>query len=305
MHFLGRQTNLAIADALNVSRWRVARLIQLALDEGLVTISVSTPAVVDDDLSGELVAAFGLVDALVIPTFGDGNDVMQPDTAIGRLAAAYLSSVVESGATVGVAWGRTMNAVADGLSLVERLPRCDVVQMMGGVPGVQPSLQSIDLVRRVVEQTRGGVAYAIHAPLCVADRSTAKTLRADRSVALTLEKLGHLDVAVVGIGSWQPPNSRLIEVLPDSDRAELDRLDVMADVATVLFDRRGKVIESDFGQRTIAVTWADLKAARQVIAVAHGADKVKAIYAVLRADFVNVLVTDSATAQGLLELASA
>jgi DNA-binding transcriptional regulator LsrR (DeoR family) len=299
MHFLDRKTNLAIATELNISRFRVARLIELALAEGLVSITVATPASIDNDLSGRLAKGYHLVDALVAADVHAKATKGSP-AAVGLLAAEYLTEVMEEGATIGVTWGRTMDIVADSLVHVPRLQACEVVQMVGSMLSLELSLQASDVIRRFAEHSREGIPYLLHAPLIVSDAATAENLRNEVSVARTLAKLKELDLALVGIGSWDPPASRLVDVLPKEDFSQLKSLKIVADVGTILFDANGKTVDVEFNDRTISATPEDLRSTKLVIGVAFGREKVNAIRAVLHAGFIHTLVTDAPTARALL-----
>ena len=299
MHYLDRKTNLAIANELNISRFRVARLIDLAFAEGLVSISIATPASIDKDLSDRLAKGYQLVDALVAAD-DHAEAANGPPGAVGQLAAQYLTEVMEEGATVGVTWGRTIDTVADSLVYVPRLQACEVVQMVGGMLSLELSLQASDVIRRFAEHSCNGIPYLLHAPLIVSDVATAEKLRSEVSVARTLAKLKKLDLALVSVGSWDPPASHLVDVLPEDDRSQLKSLGIIADVGTILFDADGNTVEADFNDRTISATSADLRSTKLVIAVAFGQEKVKAIQAVFRAGFIHTLVTDAPTARALL-----
>src|SRR5712692_3681111 len=87
-YFLARQTKSEIADDLGISRFKVARLIDAAIDEGIIQFVISEPDDLNIKLGEELRRAFGLKAALVL----EGPDL--PTRALtaplGNLAALYL-----------------------------------------------------------------------------------------------------------------------------------------------------------------------------------------------------------------------
>lgn len=299
MHFLERRTNLQIAAELGISRFRVARLIDHALSSGIVEITVNAPMATDDRLGGALRRRFGLREALVLPEQPATHDAALLRDAVGSLAAGYLRELCTEGMRIGVSWGKSLDSVAAGLEALPRFPRCDVVQMVGNLPTLEDSLHAGDVLRRFAGVLRGA-SYALHAPLIVRDAETRAGIRAEESVARTLSMIGHVDVAVVGVGSWDPPSSRLVEVLPRSELRRLEPLHPVADVCALLFDESGREVRGDYADRVIAATAEDLRAIPVTIGVASGSGKARAIRAALAAGVLDVLVTDGATAARLL-----
>jgi DNA-binding transcriptional regulator LsrR (DeoR family) len=73
-------------------------------------------------------------------------------------------------------------------------------------------------------------------------------------------------------------------------------------MCTLVIDNDGQLIKSPALDRAIGITYEQLKQVPEVIAVAGGTEKVRAISAMLRSRLVNTLVTDSGTARSLLDL---
>jgi DNA-binding transcriptional regulator LsrR (DeoR family) len=65
-HFLGRQTKSQIAEDLSLSRFKVARLIEAAIEEGIVNFVIAEPNDLDVDLSDKIRKRYGLRSALVL-----------------------------------------------------------------------------------------------------------------------------------------------------------------------------------------------------------------------------------------------
>src|SRR5882762_548086 len=65
-HFIGRQTKSQIAEDLSLSRFKVARLIEAAIEEGIVNFVISEPTDLDIELSDKVRKRYGLKSALVL-----------------------------------------------------------------------------------------------------------------------------------------------------------------------------------------------------------------------------------------------
>ena len=294
-YFLEGRAKTEIATEFGLSRFQVARILQGALDSGLVRIEIRAPSGIDVTASEALCEKYGLHHALVV----DVGDAAADDARqkIGRVAADLLADVVEEDDVVGLSWGRTLSGMVASLS---ELPRCSVVQLGGAVGGVDLDENSVEAVRRVAAAS-GGKPYPIYAPLIVPDAITAEKLRRLPDVIEATRQYDRVTKAVVAVGSWDPPNSRLRESMSRDEREEVRRYGVVAEVSGVFLDANGDVTARELASRCVAITEAQLRAVPEIIAVAGGTEKSDAIRAVLLGGFATSLVTDHIVANYLLE----
>ena len=143
-YFLERHTKSRIAEDLAISRFKVARLIDEAIEEGLVRFEIDEAGELDARLSDRLREKYSLRSALVLA----GPDL--PCSALieplGRVAASLLEEMLTDGCVLGVAWGRTLAATANAIT---RLPKVKVVQVAGGLAALEFPQNSADLVYRM------------------------------------------------------------------------------------------------------------------------------------------------------------
>ena len=74
----------------------------------------------------------------------------------------------------------------------------------------------------------------------------------------------------------------------------------MGDICLRFYDADGARVDSDVDRRVIGVTLDQLKRADRSVGIAGGERKYEAIRGALRGRWVNVLITDSTTAERLL-----
>lgn len=299
LHYKERKTNLTIAKEMGISRFRVARLLDQAIAEGIVQISIAAPFGDDPELSEALRNRYGLEHALVLPASEDEDGDRFTKRGVSALAANFLQQVLRKGNRIGVSWGSTMDSVAYAMETIPTFPQVDIVQMIGGITTLKGSLHASELLRRLAAVT-GGQTYALHAPLILPDAETAQGLRAEKSVARTLGMISKVDVAVVGVGSWNPRSSGLVEVLSERDVAGGLAENVVADICGVLFNAHGSAVAGSISDRMISATIEDLRAIPLRLAVATGQEKAPALQVVLKAGVINALATDAQTARALL-----
>lgn len=304
--YLENKSKIQIADEFGVSRFKVARVLETALERDLVRIEIRVPAELDADRSDALRARYGLRHAVVVESPTEvadgaggsvGDDAAADPENLGEVAADLLGELVTEGDVLGLAWGRSTIHMAAAL---RQLPPCTVVQLTGVYDAGTADRGSVEAVRRAAE-VAGGEAHPIYAPMLLPDPATAAALRSQTGIARAFEYFDKVTVAAVSIGSWEPGVSTVHDMLSAEERAHYSSLGVAAEMSAHLFDAEGRRIGRDLGERCITVEAERLRRVQEVVAIAGGQRKAEAIGAVLRSGLVTSLVTDTAAADQLLE----
>lgn len=291
--YLQNQTKSEIAAELGISRFKVARLIDTAVAEGIVRIEIVDQGDINVELAEALRHKYKLKAALVL----DGPDLpshslVQP---LGLLAAEFLEETLIDGQLLGMSWGRTLAATSMALGT---LPKVDVVQAAGSPAGLDLSQNPTELVHRFA-RAAGGLAYPLFGPMWVEDPGLVAKLRNEPSVAGAMSRYGQIDVLVVGVGSWRPQESCLSSGFPDDWRRDALKRNVIADVCATLIDKDGKAVSSPLDEVGLCLSTEQLKRVPERIGVGGGLEKTDAIGAVLKGGWVTSLVTDAGVARRL------
>lgn len=299
-YYLAGRTKIEIGDEFQMSRFRVARLLETARAQGLVKIEIGYPGSVNIDLSAKLQETFRLQHAVVIDA-DDGHEASLRQQ-LGRTAAELLSEITTPEDVLGLAWARTVGAMATQLT---SLPAIPVVQLTGAMHRSSEKsspiddYNSIDVVREVARVT-GGPAYLFYAPFLVHDAATAEALRRQPDVARALDQIPLVSKAVAGIGSWEAGQSTLYDSASQADRISLSEQGVCADVGGVFIAADGTPLQTSLNDRMVGISASQLRAVAQVIAIPYGIPKRQAVLASVRSGLVNTLVTHAPLASALL-----
>ena len=278
-----------VARRLEISRFKVARLLDLALESGMVTITINTDSLVDPELSEELARRLGIPQVLVVWT--DSGESRYEN--LGRVAAQWLLESTTVNDVLGFDSGRTVQRIAPHLV---GLPACDLVQL-GGLAG-PPGATGLDVVRQVSAPS-GGAAHPIYAPLLAEDAQAASVIKSQPAVATTIAMLREVTKAVVSIGSWNPPVSQVYDRLDPEEREKLRRMGAVGETCALLLDSEGRPVKG-LTERQIGVELDDLLAIPEVIAVGGGPEKANAILALAKSGILHTLVTDEGAARAIL-----
>lgn len=112
-YYLDGATKSEIATELDLSRFKVARLLEQARASGLVRIEFEHGGDFDLDLSQRLQAAHGLRHCIVVDV-PDGDDELLRG-ALGRAAARLLTEIVSADDVLGLAWARSLLSMRSSL----------------------------------------------------------------------------------------------------------------------------------------------------------------------------------------------
>jgi DNA-binding transcriptional regulator LsrR (DeoR family) len=135
----------------------------------------------------------------------------------------------------------------------------------------------------------------------VGTEAALKVLMEDRYVKEALGLFNQVTLALVGIGAVEP--SRLLtlsgNIFTDEEQEDLKRQGAVGDILLRFFDVNGAPVESSFNHRVISMHLEQLKQVDRSIGIAGGVRKYPAILGALNGHWINVLITDHATAEKL------
>lgn len=284
-------TQAEVAQRLGVSRPTVSRLLTEARRQGIVRIEVVEPLDVEGSRLAERTATALGLSGVYLSAFN-------PTTFIGAALAPALSTALrEVGVSAGdvllVSSGRTVYEAAQ--AELPQLPGVTVVPTIGGQDEPEPWYQTNEIIRQVALRT-GGTPKFLNAP-ALPGPDLYDVLIHDPSTRRIIELWRNAQCAVLGVGA--PPLLR--ESLPrfiQPDPAALR--DAVGDVCSRFYDKDGTPVAFPGIERMLATPLDVLKNITASIAVAVGQAKVGGIIAGAKAGYFNHLVTDPATAAGVL-----
>jgi DNA-binding transcriptional regulator LsrR (DeoR family) len=282
-----------IAERLGVSRSTVSRLLRSARECGIVRIEVRAPS----DLvvaSAEAAEALGLRRVVVVPASAAARALH----ALVEPAAAELERLaLRAGDVLAVSWGDAVATVAQSPRL-PALRGVRIVPAVGAMDEPEARFQTNEIARRMAHAT-GAEVVLLPVP-ALPGEALRRSLRRDAAIAARLALWDDLAAVLVGIGA-PPLGSRTGATHVDAHRERL--AGAVGDVVSRHFDLQGRPVTFPGEERLLGVSWAQLRGAGTVVAVAAGAPKVPSVVGAARSGLIDVLVTDATTASAAVELA--
>jgi DNA-binding transcriptional regulator LsrR (DeoR family) len=290
-----------IARRLHVSQARVSRLLKQAEADGIVRTTVVVPEGVQTALEEQLEARYGLREAMVMEALDDTEAGLTRD--LGTATARYLEATLTGGDVVGISsWSSTLLAAVDALRpLPPKAGAARALQLFGGVGNPGAEAHAARLTQRFADLTGARPSFLL-APGIATSVEARDALTTDRFVREALDGLAGVTLALVGIGALEP--SSLLQssgnIFSARELGVLGRRGAVGDICLRFFDAAGGRVASDVDERVIGVTLEQLRKVDRCVGIAGGARKFEAIRGALRGGWVNVLITDHATAERLL-----
>lgn len=301
LHFLEGLTQSQIADRLGISQPTVNRLIKRGRQLGLVEIKIKSPIEPLVDMEEQLLAIGGIRRAIVVPTVSDNQQTALQ--AVGEAAARLLLEEIGDGDTICITGGKGVSAVVAGLQAPRRFD-VEVIPATGCVQGKHYT--DVNHVSTLMADRLGGRSFQIHAPLFADSAAERAMLINMRAVADVFGRAREAKVAVVGIGSILSDDSSYYDLHPSSstDRAAIERSGASCELLAHLLDDEGRVCDYSLNRSLVSLTLEEFASIPTKIGVASGPNKAGPILSVMRGRHLDTLVTDEATGERVLAMAS-
>lgn len=287
-----------IGERLNVSQARVSRLLQRAETDGLVHTVLAVPEGLSPELEEAVEQRFGVSEVHVLAVDEDREHLPR---ALGRSAASYLSAVALQGEVVGfTSWSTTLQEMAFALEPTPRPAARYVVEMLGDL-GSPMSQHAAARATQAMATALGAVPVFLRTPGVLTTPELRDSSLADPYVRRALGLLDSVDVAFVGLG---PPAVHSMLSAGDSyftpeQLAEVRSRGAAGQLNQRFIDDQGVPLVTPLDDLVVGSTLEQVRSAGRRVIVAGGAEKRPAIKAALRGGWVDVLLTDAATAREL------
>jgi len=296
LYYIRNFTQAKIASKLCISRAKVQRLLIRAKEEGIVQIKIVNKKYNLLSLEETFKEIFHLDDAIIVPLNHSSNVKLLKDD-LGKAAAQYLVDKFSQIKYFGIGMGETLICFADKMVPDSSLTNKDlkIISLFGNLfPDI--SLNPCNIGSKIANKLHASF-YGLWAPARVNSVEVAqviKKLDLIRNVLLLIEKL---ELSIVGIGNVKDGVIIKDGFTDKDDIKALIREGAVGEILGNWFDVDGAPVLPKFSEKIIG---ARGRLPGKVIAVAGGLEKSKAILGALRGHFVDILITDEACANFLI-----
>lgn len=290
-HYLKHENNVQIAQALDITRFKVARLLEKARAAGLVHVEIQAPPTGDDVVAEALREQFSLRGCVIVR--GVGEDGIVP--AIAEVAAGLLESIATRDDVLGLPWSRTAHAAVQAL---DRLPPMPVVQLTGSIitPGQSTSFE---LARDAAALTRGE-EFFFQAPLVMPTASGAEAVRRQQDVVRAMKAVENVTLTLCSVGAWTRGASTVFDSLSPEAVAATAKDGIVGESMGVFFGDGGRPLTPSISRRLIGISFEQLSAIPTVILMSRSLVRLAATRSILLSGVADYLIVDQALAEALV-----
>lgn len=297
LYYIEGHTQGKIADVLGVGRFRVNRMLAECRNEGYVRVEVTAPLASCVALENEAVSAFGLREAVVVPS---PVDPARTHAMVGAGLARHMAGRLADPATkvLGIGWGQTMREMQRFLAPCHR-PDMKIVTMLGALPRSSQD-NSIEIIGKL-GQMLGAERYYMTGPIFADTPAARYVLAAQPFFTSVLELIVGADMACFAVGDMNETSLLIRHALPQGvETGELVAAGAVGDLLGTFIDIDGRPIDHPINRQLLGPDLAQLRNMKSLVLASGGAEKVDVITGALRTGAIDVLVCDAATIRTVL-----
>lgn len=301
LYYEKNMTQAEIAQRLFISRTRISRLLQQARDSGIVEVRIHYALERNYALEEIVRQRFGLRQVLLYN--GRRSDEGETSARVAALAADYIRSRVRKNMTVGISWGKSVSETVNALNVDKPVP-VNITQIMGFAATEDMARNSNDIAGRLAAKL-GGRVYYLNTPLFVADPYVKQQIIQDPVVSKTLALALSADIVITGIGTvdWVSGSNPWLGYMDADMLREVREQGGIGCIGALFFNQAGEKLDTTWNRQCIGLSIEDLVRMDEVVCVAWGEAKCRAILGAMLGHLVNVVVSDSDTMEKVMSLA--
>lgn len=300
LYYFQGMTTAAIAEEIGTSRATVSRMLSYAMEHGLVEIRIHDVDEQSGYLEKTLRDHYKLNVIQVVPASSATTDEGILDR-VATQTAAYLNTLITPSSILGLAWGKTVAAIADNL-VPKQVHNVDVVQLNGSGTGVNIVNAFGESIVARFAQNYGACAHSFPVPAFFDYSETRTALWRERSIQSIRTIQDNASILLFSIGA-EKTGSHVHNggYLNDDDMQALHQDGVVGDIATVFFREDGSWHDVALNARSSGPDLDRFQRASHSICVVSGKGKIPGLQAALLGGFINELIIDEPTARLLVE----
>ncbi|MEG3014878.1 MAG: sugar-binding transcriptional regulator [Cetobacterium sp.] len=282
-YFMENKTQQEISEIYNISRAKIMKFLSEAKEQKIIQFKISPNASNFISLEQKIKSKYSLKDIFITPS--NTTDINE---TIAKAAAMFIQENLSENDFLNIGFGDTISKIVKNISF-EGSSSVSLISLTGGV---NYYLSSLDGFNRKKPNL-----YIIPCPFSLSSEELAIQLFNESSVSEILKMSKFAKMTAIGIGAISQQDTIVKDKkLTSSEILLLKNKGAVGDILGYFFDKDGNEIEDDFSKKIISTHFSSLKNLDNIIAVAGGEHKYKAIEAALKTNIIDILFTDENTA---------
>lgn len=285
-----------ISKKYNISRYKISKYLNEAVDKKIVTISISSPFSRSSDLESRLKHVFPNANFYVLK---NTEDIAHENDRFYSFAAKYLQDLIDGKKIIGLTWGDTIYHVIDSFQTSAKDNM--VFTQFIGENGKHNSLAGTMRMVQKVATRYNGKYLTIDAPLYIINKEVRRLLALEPAIQPTLATAQQLDLiftsvgtldSINSIGSWDSSKNILFpKVNPNS---------IAALVYGRPIDKDGKPLVKEEDDKVFGISFKQALSVPTRVAIVNDKFKSSALNAALQGNYFTDIILNEPTANKVL-----
>ena len=221
--------------------------------------------------------------------------------SVSKKAVEYLEEIVQNGDVIGFSWGNTIHSVTGLLGQGKKFPDIVAAQLCGGISNLEHNIYCFEIARNFARAWEAK-PYVLTCPAVVSSSRLKEAFLSDYDINRVMSYGYDSNIALLALGTFGLQSAVYrAGYLNEQEIAALAKKGAVGDICTHIIDADGNICDPELDGRTMAVPLDVIKKKKTRIGVACGQSRVECICAAIRAEIVNVLIIDEATAGYVIE----
>jgi len=286
-----------IASKLGISRSYVSQLLSYARSHNIVTIIVNVNGFYSHLIKKEIEFSRYFPEVKKF-CFMKSKSPEYTKKHIGKFAASFLVKLIKKAIIIAIDPGTSVEKVISELkpSSFGNCQEKKVIPLSGGIDNINVRLHPNDFVRRL-GQILNCEYYFLNLPILIENYSLRNALLKEKNAQEIINLWSDTDLAILGMGNISK-DSTLFSSCSNSMIKKIKDSKAVGEIGVNFFDKKGNYLPL-LEKYRVSIPLEKLKKIDTKVVIAFGEQKALALISILRADLIDVLISDSITAHAM------
>ncbi|WP_119327311.1 sugar-binding domain-containing protein [Companilactobacillus musae] len=285
-----------ISKKYKISRYKISKYLQEAIDKKIVTINISSPFSRSHNLEDKLSLAFPNANFYILK---NTDDIAHQNDRFYSFAAKYLQDLIDGKKLIGLTWGDTIYHVIDSFQTISKNNML-FTQFMGG-NGKNNSLAGTMRMVQKAANKYNSQYLTIDAPLYILNSAVRQQLGLEPAIKPTLTVAQKLDLIFASIGTVDSINS--IDTWRDNKNLLFPNVDSNS-IAALIYGRPinkdGKLLITEDNDKVFGIKLAQVLEVPTRVGIVNDKFKTNSLKAVLNGNYFTDVILNEPIAQKLI-----
>ncbi len=287
LYYFKKCSQKEIAETLKISVPTVSRILQEAIDSGIVKVKITNI----------LKRVTQMEESLKTPLDRDDWHIKK---LLGKKASELFFEIVSPGSKVGIGAGGSIFEMIESFDGERSIPGIQLIPLMGGWGLQNLQNETNKLVGSMASILRCTFQLLL-APAIVSSEKIKDVFLNEPQISAIVQMWDDLDTAIFSVGPEIEYSIFPSIVKHPSIVKEIKERGAVGDIVGRIIDKNGEEMDISFNRRMISIPFEKLMAIKNRVGIGGGSRKIRSVSAAIKKRIVNYLIADSETCKYILE----